>query len=402
MQVFLSRQPIFDRSERIAGFALFHRQAQNTSSTEEPPERLVVDAVLGIGLDNLTGRHPAYLTVTYDMLLRGAVELLDRRRIIAEVPHDCADDPDIVEACRRLHGFGYRLAIEGRGLVPEESPLIKWCDIVRIDVRATKPADLEELARRLRPFGVALLAQNVENRLMRDACLELGFELFQGYEFSIPEVLVRKDVAIDHLRTFHLMRQLRDYDVTNATIEAAFRTDLSLSYKLLRMVNSAAVGGRGIESIGHAIRLLGREALFRWLALLLVTTVSESELDGEIVHTALLRARLCELLAPRVGRSSAADSLYTVGLISVFDVLLGIPMHELVEQMALAPEIRSALLYRSGPLGPVLGLVEMYDAGRWDEVIERCQAMGIEPATLASLYLSSLCWVNDQQIRGGD
>lgn len=400
MQVFLSRQPIFDRAERIAGFALFHRHAEEVASAEEPPERLVVDAVLGIGLDNLTGPHPAYLAVTYDMLLRGAIELLDRRRIIAEVPHDCADDPDIVEACRRLHGFGYRLATEGHGLVPEESPLLKWCDIVRIDVRATEPAALEDLAQRLRPFGVALLAQNVENRLVRDACLELGFELFQGYEFSIPEVLVRRDVAIDHLRTFHLMRQLRDYDVTNATIEAAFRTDLSLSYKLLRMVNSAAVGGRGIESIGHAIRLLGRESLFRWLALLLVTTVSESELDGEMVHTALLRARLCELLAPHIGRPAAADSLYIVGLISVFDALLGIPMHELVVEMALSADIRSALLDRSGPFGPVLSLVETYDAGRWDQVLDRCKAMGVEPAELASLYLSSLSWVNEQQFRG--
>src|SRR5690606_28979400 len=186
----------------------------------------------------------------------------------------------------------------------------------------------------------------------------------------------------------------------NATIEAAFRTDLSLSYKLLRMVNSAAVGGRGIESIGHAIRLLGRESLFRWLALLLVTTVSESELDGEMVHTALLRARLCELLAPHIGRPAAADSLYIVGLISVFDALLGIPMHELVVEMALSADIRSALLDRSGPFGPVLSLVETYDAGRWDQVLDRCKAMGVEPAELASLYLSSLSWVNEQQFRG--
>lgn len=400
MQVYLSRQPIFDRSERIAAFALFHRQAETATTSEDSPERLVVDAVLGIGLENLAGRHPAYLPVTYDMLLRGAIEILDRRRIIAEVPHDCAEDPDIVAACRRLHGMGYRLAIEGRGLVPEESPLIKWCDIVRIDVRATDPAALEDLAQRLRPFGVALLAQNVENRETRDVCLRQGFELFQGYEFSIPEVLVRRDVAIDHLRTFHLMRQLRDYDVTNTKIEEAFRTDLSLSYKLLKMVSSAAVGGRGIQSIGHAIRLLGREALYRWLALLLVTTISESELDSEMVHTALLRARLCELLAPHVGRAAVADSLYIAGLFSVFDVLLGIPMHELVDEMALATDIRSALLDRSGPLGPVLAIVEAYDQGRWDDVLARCQQMRLQPSVLASLYLNSLAWVNDQQFSG--
>lgn len=398
MQVYLSRQPIFDRSERIAGFALFHRQAENRATAEESPERLVVDAVLGIGLDNLTGRHPAYLAVTYDMLLRGALELLDRRRIIAEVPHDCAGDPDIVAACRRLHGMGYRLAIEGHGPVPEESPLLKWCDIVRIDVASTEPAALEDLARRLQPFGVALLAENVENRETRDVCLEVGFELFQGYAFSVPEVLVRKDVAIDHLRTFQLMRQLRDYDVTDSKIEEAFRTDLSLSYKLLRMVNSAAVGGRGIASIGHAIRLLGREMLYRWLALLLVTTIAESELDTEMVHTALLRARLCELLAPHLGLASSADSLYITGLFSIFDVLLGIPMHELVEEMGLSRDIRSALLDRTEPLGPVLALVEAYDLGRWDEVLARCHAMRLEPSLLASLYLSSLAWANERQL----
>ena len=406
MQVFLSRQPIFDRDERIVGYALFYREPTAADTTaadvEETPERLIVDAFLGVGLDELVGDQPAYLKVTYDMLLSGSVELLDPRRVVVEVPGDCVDDADVQATCERLKARGYRIAVDGTSQVVHDAttlgPALSWCDLVRVDVRRIDRERLARLSHSLKAVGVELLAENVENREMRDICIELGCGLFQGYEFSMPEVLVRRDLSIDHLRTFQLMRTLRDMDTTNAKIEEAFRVDLALSYKLLRMVNSASVGGRGIASIGHAIRLLGRDALYRWLALLLVTGISDSELEGEIAHTALLRGRLCELLAAPLGRPAAADTLYIVGLISNLDVLLGVPMVELVEEMDLAAEVRNALLDRSGPFGPALRLVEAYDTGRWDDVLTECRALGIEATELASLYLAALAWANDQHM----
>lgn len=405
MELYVSRQPVFDRYERITGYAIFYREAASAGAAagaDEPPlERLVVDAFLGIGYDRLTDGYPAYLRATRQMIVDGAIELLDPRRTIVEVPLECATDEVVLDRLDRLTIRGFRPAMDGTQPLAGAERLLTRVEYVRIDVQGLTADELAARAQELSVYPVRLFAQNVENRTMRDACLALGFEFFQGYDFSVPEVLVRRDISIDHLRTFQLMRKLRDLDVTNSEIEAEFRADLPLSYKLLRMVNSASVGGRGISSIGHAIRLLGRDAIYRWLALLLVTGFAENELQARVAHTALLRARLAELLAPRVGQSARAGALYITGLISVLDVLLGIPMAQIIEEMDLGPDVQAALLHRAGIFGRVLRTVEAYDRGQLDLALDLCEELGIPGSDLTQLYLESLAWANERQ-PGGD
>ena len=193
------------------------------------------------------------------------------------------------------------------------------------------------------------------------------------------------------------MNLLRDENASDADIEEAFRSDPSLSYKLLRMVNSAALGGRGIESIRHAIRLVGRGVLHRWLALLLASSmVTENGVDAELVHTAVLRARLCELLAESGGRRSSSGQQFMVGLFSMIDVLLKVPMEEILDRVDLSADVRDALLRRSGPYAGSLELVEAYEAGRWDAVSDISSDMGMAAPVLPELYLQSLSWVRER------
>src|SRR5690606_26655968 len=188
-------------------------------------------------------------------------------------------------------------------------------------------------------------------------------------------VISQRELAVEHLRAFRLLKDLRNPDVEDAQIVEAFHRDPGLTYRFLRMVNSAAVGGQDITSISFAIRLMGREALSRWLSLLLLAPFSHGGLSAEIAAAAVVRARHCELLAEQVGRPWAADTLFTLGLFSRLDLLLGTSIEHIVEQVSFADDLRQALLSRGGPDGEILALVEAYEAGRWDEMEARAASL---------------------------
>lgn len=193
------------------------------------------------------------------------------------------------------------------------------------------------------------------------------------------------------------MNTLRDVDSTDAQLEHAFRGDVSLTMKLLRTVNSASMGGRGIESIRHAVRLVGRGELHKWLSLLLVSSVAaRGGTDVELVRVALARAHLAELIGRQLSDRRASESLFIVGLFSLLDALLRAPLPELLDRMDLASEIKRALVVRTGPLASVLALIEAYELGRWDVVNAESESSGIDPRFLGDMYLASVAWARER------
>lgn len=407
MQIFLARQPIFDFKQNIVGYELFYRgRGEGGSAAAEEAEaaareadematHVIVDAFLGIGLDRVSEGHPAFVKASPEMLLNGSIELLDRERLVLLV-EGASPEVEVVEACEALAQAGFRFAVE---LPPEGEAaerLLRLARIAKLNVRG-QPADvLGERVRRLRAFKLQLLADGVESAALRDSCVQLGFTLFQGYRFTRSEVLSQRDLGVDTLRTFQLMKEIRDPNTADARIEEGFRSDVSLTYKLLRIVNSASLGGRNIQSIGHAIRLLGRNALNRWLALLLVSSGAERGVKAEQAYTALLRGRMCELLGEATGQKAASGPLFLLGLFSLLDLLLGLPMEEIVAQMDFAPEVGAALLRREGRYGAILSLVEAYENAEWDRVSEGCRALGVGEYDLSHLYFDAIPWARER------
>lgn len=394
MNILLSRQPIFDRDEQIAGYEISYRaQSETPGAQDRSAEHLLVDAFVGVGLERVADGSQAFLATSRELLLSGALELLSPESVVLLVPPAGDDDTEQLDACRHLSQLGFHLATDALSL-PADARLLDVVGTARVDV-AQANGQLVDTATRLHARGIRLMADRVEGREARSGLLDLGFELFHGFGSSRPESVSRKDLSVDYLNTVRLMQEIQDMDIPDQQIEARFRADIALSYKLLRIVNSAAIGGRGIDSIGHALRLLGRGPLYRWLGLLLVSSGLDGGVQSEVLHVALLRARLSEMLASAAGRSGAADSLYMVGLLSPLDILLGSTMAELLPNMGLSDEVRSALLDRSGFHGSVLRLVEAYDLGHFDEFEARCAEVDIDPADVASLYLEAFSWANE-------
>jgi EAL and modified HD-GYP domain-containing signal transduction protein len=201
---------------------------------------------------------------------------------------------------------------------------------------------------------------------------------------------------VNDANALKLLGALRDPKVHDTVLEDGFKRDLALSYELLKLVNSAAVAGREVYSIGHAIRLLGRETIHRRLATLVLRSLGDRGVRGELAHRALVRGRFCELLADEAGVPKAAGPLFTTGFLSLLPDLLGIPVADLKHRVTLAPDVRDAIEQRADFYGAMLALVEAWEGERWDGVLVRAAAEGLAPEPLAARYLAAVAWAREQ------
>jgi EAL and modified HD-GYP domain-containing signal transduction protein len=306
-------------------------------------------------------------------------------------------DDEILAACDKLVKDGYRFALDDYVYSDQSRPLLELASVVKVDILNRPREELQRVADQLRPFGVRLLAERVETAAVRDMCAELGYELFQGYLFSRPETLSKSDVSAGQLAIMRLLNLIRDPRASDRSLESAFQTDLALTYKLLRIVNAAAIGGRGITSIPHAMRLIGRDALHRWLTVLLVASVGRrGDVNHELALTAMTRARMCEQLSMRSKRRQDGGSGFIVGLLSLLDVLLEMPMDAILAKLELSRDVCDALLTREGPLAPSLKIVEAYEQANWDSAQALAADAGISTEALPDLYVDALQWATER------
>jgi c-di-GMP phosphodiesterase len=323
---------------------------------------VVTQAFIDIGLDRLTEGRLAFINFSREMLLNRSFELLDRESVVIELLENVLADEPVLAACAEVVKSGYTLALDDYTGAEGHHALLELATIVKVDVLDRSLSEVAHAVAPLRQRGRKLLAERVETEEVHRACRDLGFDLFQGYFYSRPEILGTKGMGADQLNILRLMNLLHDERSGDHELEETFLRDPALSYKLLRIVNSAASGGHGIESISHAIRLLGRGPLHRWLALLLASSLSvRSDIDLELIQSAVLRGRFCE----RLGRDRTnTGQLFILGLFSLMDTLLRTPMAEILEKVNLSDPVRKALLRREGPYAPVLELAEAYRCRR--------------------------------------
>jgi c-di-GMP phosphodiesterase len=402
VDLYLARQPIFDLRGEVCSYELLYRRTAHSHfadgrDTGQMSRDVVVHSFLEIGVGRITHGKTAFVNFGREMLVEGWYELLDPDMLVIEVLEEVQVDAEVISACERLSGAGYRLALDDFVAGGGQEALLPFATVVKVDVLDRDPDEILGVTEPLRRAGVRLLAEKVECPRMHAECRRLGFELFQGYFFCRPELVASRGVSVEQASIVRLMNLLGSDLATDHEIEEAFRRDVSLAYKLLRMLSTAAQAGRGIESIRYAVRLLGRSALQRWLSLLLASSFAGgSGTDAELLHTAVVRGRFCELLGLRAKRANFADSLFLVGLFSLMDALLREPMQEILERVDLAPSVRCALLGGESVHSDFLRLAQAYEGGEWEAVVERAPRLGLATAEVAEIYLSSLGWARAQ------
>lgn len=395
--IYVARQPIFELNRGLYGYELLYRSDATIDRAEGETgamsAEVIVDALLGIGLRAIAGGAVAFVNFSQAQLIGETWSLFEPADVVIELLETVEPTEETLAACRKMVAAGYRLALDDYVHSETTRPLLEFAKIVKIDVLGRSEADIASIARELKPTGIRLLAERVETATMRDACVKLGFDFFQGYLFSKPETLTKSDVAPGQLAIMRLLNLLNDPNTADQTLDQAFQSDLALSYKLLRIVNAASMGGRGVTSIPHAVRLIGRNALHRWLSVVLVASMGKSgDVTHELALTSITRARMCELLAANARTARPTGSAFLVGLLSLLDVLFQVPMDKILSHIELSPEVTNALLERRGPLGTPLKLVESYEQADWDGAQQLAEASDVPEDILGNLYIDSLHW----------
>lgn len=391
LDIFVGRQPIFNRQLNVVGYELLFREFETEKAAvvdgDLATSQVILNTFMEIGLDQLVGNRMAFINLTRRFLLEEQPLLpVMQGRMVLEVLEDVEVDEALISALRNLSNQGYQIALDDVVDPEDVRSLLEIADIVKLDLLDTDRAHLEAHVATLREYGVWLLAEKVETYEEFELCKGLGFDYFQGYFLSRPKVVSGRRMPTSRLAIVRLLAKLHDPDIEIDELEAIVRQDVSLSYRLLRLINSAFYSlSTKITTVRQALTLLGIQQVQAWVSLLLLSRIDDK--PNALVTTAMSRAKMCELLAVAANeRGPEAD--FTVGLFSILDVLLDLPMEEAIASLPLSDEVTAALLESKGHLGAVLNCTLAYEKGDWGAV----SCLTLTPGEIRDAYLESLDW----------
>lgn len=399
---FLGRQPILDRTQQIMGFELLFRSAEslhaaNILDVQAASASVIVNALAQFGIQDVLGRYKGFFNVTREVLMSDAVELLPKDRVVIELLESIVADQEVLERCRALKALGFSLALDDHVYSHSFHDIYSLVDIVKLDVLETTAEELPGMVETLRKWPLTLLAEKVETAEHHKFCSQLGFELFQGYYFARPVVLRQNKIDIGKITMMQLMQQVMA-DADWAEIEETFKQNPGLTYNLLRLVNSVAMGLRvRIKTLRHALTVLGMEQLKRWITLALYAANDSNGVHSPLLEMAASRGKLMELLVlaarGRAG-SELADQGFMVGVLSLIDVLFEDSMAELIGKLNLVDNVKSALLHRDGDLGALLELAEMLEQADFPAVSEQLEQCDLTLDQLLGAQLETFAWAD--------
>jgi c-di-GMP phosphodiesterase len=381
----LVRQPVFGGTGSLIGYEIRFNDSDGSGSFAQ--------SFLSGTFDLVRNRLPAFVATSRDQLLADAFLVAEPGSVIVMLPPWLTPDTEVDEAISRLLAAGGILAIDevGTDAAPAEAflPYVSW---VRVDSRSGDPATINAICDRITRGGKGpkLVASHVEDLDQYEATLERGFDGFQGTFFSRPEPLPAADMPQSTVAAMRLMGLARDQKISDRQLEDVIATDPVLTFQLLRLVNSAALGGRGVSSIAQALRLIGRNAFLRWLAVAVAAARrSTNGVDQELVRQAVERGRLCEQL---VGGGRDSGTLFLVGLFSLLDAVFRMPLPEILERVVLSAEANEALIDRTGPYADAINFAESYELGLFENAGEIAKEMGVDPNKLGEYYTNAITW----------
>lgn len=403
-ELFLGRQPILDRNQNLTAFELLFRSGHfNGAQIEDDvfaTATVINHAFTELGVEAVLGRHMGFINLSAPLLMSDVIELLPRNKVVLEILETVRVTEALAQRCRSLKRAGFTLALDDfTGRESDFEPLLDIVDIVKVDVQDLDHDALRETTARLKQLKVRLLAEKVDSRERVDECMALGYELFQGYYFARPSIISGR--RLSHAETA-LMRLLSLVltDSDTAQVEEVFRQNPDLSLNLIRLVTSVGVSGHGkIRSLRDAITVLGRTQLQRWLQILLfaLSSAPGAEFPSPLLVLAATRGKLMELIAQGLTAEDRdlPERAFMAGILSLVNALLGMPMQDIVGNMPVDPEIKQALLGRTGRLGALLVLVEALEESDLAEIEQALARLPmLDHGKLLTMQVEAMRWAN--------
>jgi c-di-GMP phosphodiesterase len=395
---FLGVQPIFDRKRQVVAYELLFRDetggfGDSALDGDSATSQVIINAFADIGVDRLGRDKRLFVNFTEGLLASEIIQTLPAERVVLEILETVQVTPQLVEALQRLVRQGFQVALDDFVYDASWDPVLKLSHIVKLDVlgadRAQIRAKIDSLPRLNRP---TLLAEKVEDQAQFETCLVLGFELFQGYYLAKPQVIAGKRPPSNKLRVLQLLAKLQDDSISLQDVEKLISQDVALSYRVLRIMGSAAVSqGRTINDLRQAIVLVGLRAIRHWAALIALSSL-DSQNQYSITRS-LTYARFCQIVGER-HLHAEKDALFTVGIFSNLDEILEIPLPEALKPLPLDERLKGAILRQEGILGQVLLTARRFEFDSTDAFVP---PSGLDMATLSSYFLDAFAWAQEIQ-----
>ena len=395
----LARQPILTEDEKVIGYELLFREGPEEnrfSSDAESATSSTIDTLNVMGLDVVCDGRLAFINCTHQMLLKEYFLLLPPDKVVVEIQETVPADESVIAACLRLKQRSYRIALDN--FVPSDAreALVPRADFIKVDIRRLAPGQGAAMAARYAREHCPMLAQRVETRQQFVTALKDGFTLFQGYFFRHPERMRARRIPTSQVGNLRLLQAISAPEVDLSAVEDLIKHDASLCYRLLRYLNSPLLGvSSPVKSIRHGMTLLGERELVRWIRMA-TTLAMGQEKCSDLVLSSLVRARFCELLAPKVEHGES--DLFLMGMLSLMDAILEIPMGVVVEGLVLNPDTKAELLgAKTGgktPLSPVHDLMVAREAGDWEAVTAHGKKLNVSLPFINRAYNEAMNWAH--------
>jgi c-di-GMP-related signal transduction protein len=394
----LARQPILSKDEKVLGYELLFRespQEDRFNADLEGGTRSIIDTLNVMGLDAVCDGRRAFINCSHDMLLEGFFLLLPAEKAVAEIQEKVPVDERVIAACQQLRMEGYEIALDNFGPGDAREKLIPFANYLKIDIRRVVEQHCAGLAAK-HGANCIMIAQKVETRLQFIAALKDGFTLFQGYFFRQPERMRSRHIPSNQASQLRLLKAISAPEVDLALVEELIKQDASLCYRLLRYLNSPLVGvSNTVKSVRHGITLLGERELVRWIRMA-TTLIMGQEKCSDLVLGSLVRARFCELIAPKVNHGSC--DLFLIGMFSLMDAILEVPMGVVIEGLAFDAETRTELLgMKTGKptaLSPIYDLMVSREAGEWDVVARHAKKLNVSLPFVNRAFNDAVSWAH--------
>ena len=393
---YVARQPILTAEQKVFGYELLFRDGVEDyfrNPNAEAASRSTLDTSLLMGLDVLCDGRRAFINCTRDVLLKDYITLLPPAQAAIEILETVPPDELVVAACQRLKAAGYFIVLDDFAADDPRVPLAGFADMIKVDVRTTSPESCASMVKRFGNKNCKMLAEKVETREEFQAAHKSGYSYFQGYFFRRPELVQAREIPSNRLNYMRLMQALSRPELEPRELEEAIKCEASLCYRLLRYLNSAAFGFRSeIKSIRHALAIMGEREVRRWLRLVATLSAGQGK-SSDLVLSAMVRARFCELLGERVKHGES--DLFLVGLLSMMDAILELPMGVVLEGISVDQETKAVLLGNPSILSPIYGLMLAQEAGDWDRVSTASSSLHLPESFVSEAHWKAMQWARE-------
>lgn len=389
--IFITRQPVYDHKMNVMGYELLFQnltEDERGMDYDDATTEVLINSLVEIGLPNIVDDKLAFISIS-PKYIRGDLPIaLEEQNVVLQISEKFADINQLPEQLSKLKKDGFPIALEDFLFTEDTIAIAALSDYVKLDISRLSQEETEQQLKLFQDLEVICIAEKVSTQNDFFRCKDVGFSQFQGYFFCEPNVIKGQRTPTSRLAVLHLLSEIQKPEITFKDLEKLIAKDVSLSYRILRYINSALYSlPHKIESIRHALTMLGMRAVKNW-----VTVMAQSKFDDkpyELMITSLLRARMCEILADSLAIKH--DATFVVGLFSTLDALLDRPMDEVLKDLPLTEEVNRAILYRDGILGEILQCAMAYEQGDWAHIPD----LGLDNSVIKNAYLESIQWTRE-------